>query len=176
METASAWLLAELSEAEAETFEQHYFACDACFARVQRLERTLAVLSSGLPLTLTRARRDALVARAPLPIVEVEPGQRALLRLSHAVPSGLWVMHFTEPSAVRVDLEARSSSGQVLMRLADVAFDAEQERVYMPCQIHYQARFGPQETTLVVALSAVDAGGTSRKLGEYFLDHELEPL
>ena len=54
--------------------------------------------------------------------------------------------------------------------------DAEQGRVYLPCQIHYQARFGPQETTLVVALSSVDASGGSRKLGEYFLDHEFESL
>jgi hypothetical protein len=176
LETAAAWLLGELSETEAEAFEQHYFVCDTCFARVQRLERTVAVLSASLPMTLTPARRDALVARGTVSVVEVEPGQRASLRLSHAAPSGLWVMHFAEPSVTRVDLEARRASGQVLMGLPDVAFDAEEGRVYMPCQIHYQARFGPQETTLVVSLSAVDASGGSRKLGEYFLDHEFESL
>jgi anti-sigma factor RsiW len=176
LETASAWLLGELSETEAEAFEEHYFACDACAARVQRLERTLAVLSRGLPFALTPARRDALLARGSLPAVDVAPGQRATLRLSRSAPAGLWVMSFTEPSVVRVDLEARSTSGQVLISLPDVAFDAERGRVYMPCQYHYQARFGPQESTLVVQLSSLDESGATRKLGEYFLEHEFESL
>jgi len=177
-ETASAWLLGELSdaEAEAEAFEQHYFGCDACFARVEQLERTLAVLTQGLPFTLTPARRDALLARVSLPLVDVEPGQRATLRLSHSAPSGLWVMHFAQPSVARVDLEARNANGQVVFGLSDVAFDAVQGRAYMPCQIHYQAIFGQQEPTLLVELCSVDVSGARRKLGEYILDHELDSL
>jgi hypothetical protein len=172
-ETAAAWLLGELAETEAEAFEQHYFECTACFESVQRLERTAQVLSVALPFTLTRARRDALVARTPLRSVSLQPGERATLQLSADEPAGLWVMCFTGPTVERVDLEARSASGQMLFGLADVAFDAEQGRVYMPCQIHYQYVF-PNASTLVVALSSPEAGGGARELGRYILDHHYD--
>jgi anti-sigma factor RsiW len=176
LEAVAAWLLSDSSEAEQEAFEEHYFGCQACWARVQRLERTLQVLSRGMPVTLTRARHDALVAREPLPMADVQPSGRATLRLSRVAPAGVWVMHFSEPSVARVDLQGRSSSGQVLFGLLDVAFDAEQRRVYMPCHLHYQHSFGGQDSTLVVELRAVDPGGAQRKLGEYILDHEFESL
>jgi anti-sigma factor RsiW len=172
-ETAAAWLIGQLSESESETFEQHYFECEACFERARRLERTLQVLTQGLPFTLTPPRREALLAQGPLQSVDVEPGQRALLHLSSNAPAALWVMHFAAPAVERVDLEARSSTDEKLFAVEDVAFDAEQSRVYMPCQLHYQHVF-PGESTLVITLTSRAPDGTARELGRYILDHRYD--
>jgi hypothetical protein len=171
-ETAAAWLQGELSDAQAEAFEQHYFECAACFERARRLEHTLLTLAECLPFTLTRARREALVARRALPVVDVKPGEQATLRLDAEQPAALWVMHFTASSVERVDLEARAIDGQLLLGLKDIACDLEQGRVYMPCQLHYRDNF-PGETTLVVRLTSPDLAGGERELGRYILDHQF---
>ncbi len=172
-ETAAAWLLAELPEAAAETFAEHYFECTPCWERMQRLERTLKVFADGLPFTLTPLRHQLLSARGNFPSVEVQPGKRATLHLSAAEPQACWIMRFAGPPVARVDLEASTLDGQRLFGLADVAYDAEHGCVYMPCQIHYQHAY-PGQSLLVIRLSSPDAAGGERELGRYFLDHQFD--
>ena len=133
----------------------------------------LAQLSCALPPALTPARHAAMLAERELPVVDVEPGQTATIRLSEQAPNGIWVMHFEPGSVERLDVAARTASGEPLFSMKDVPFDVERGHFYMPCSVHYRdiVEGMPRFT---VELSAVDLDGKSpRRLGEYVLDHEL---
>ena len=82
LETIAAWLLGELDSDETVRFEEHYFGCDACLARAERMERLIGEVATSLPLFLTETRRRRLEGERPgLPIVPVEPGGEGTIRL-----------------------------------------------------------------------------------------------
>jgi hypothetical protein len=172
LETIAAWALGELPEAESEAFEAHYFGCDRCFQRAAGVDRVLTQLRTSLPPALTAARHEALRAAQPeMPTVHVRPGEQATIRLGAGVPVGVWVMHCELHGVSRLDLEARSLTGEPLFAFADVPFDDERGEVLMPCHVHYRSL--EMDSSFVTRLLQHEAG-TSRILAEYRLNHEFE--
>lgn len=170
-ETAARWLLHELSEDEAQAFEEHYFGCDACLARVAAVERSRSLLQRTLPTILTPARRQEL-ERGPqaIPAVHVHAGERQLIRLGADAPIGFWVLHADLANAERVDLAVFDETGAPVISLRDVPFDAARGEVVLACQTHYRhLRPGTQIQAELTAHSADE----QRAVGRYVLDHEF---
>jgi hypothetical protein len=173
-QTLAQWVLGELSEAEGSSFEEHYFVCDTCLERAQGLMGMVERLRASLPSVLTAERRRRLEADVVgLSVVDVQPGQRAAMRLGRTLPLGIWVMHAPLERATRIDLEACAPEGHVLFTLEHVPFDKERGEVVLACQLHYRALHTPAE--LHVRLMANGPAGR-RPVGEYILDHEFESL
>jgi hypothetical protein len=174
LDALAEWALGEQTEADEEALEEHYFGCDACFARAQHMQRFVAQLRASLPPILTAERRQGLEARHPqLTRVHVQPGERATIRLGPAADVGFWVMHAPLQGVTRVDFEARSADGGLVFALSDVPFDRARGEVVLACQTHYRGLPGGSE--LRVQLVADEPTG-SRPLGEYVLDHQFESL
>ncbi len=175
LESVAAWLLEELPQSESALFEEHYFECDTCLGRADRLERLLEQLRSSLPPILTSGRRRAFGANYPrLPAVRVDGGQRATIHLGPRARMGLWLMQAPLGQVARVDFEARAPSGELLFALTDVPFDEQRGEVVLACQTHYRALAMPNE--LHVRLTATGPDGSRSPLGEYILNHEFESL
>ncbi len=174
LETIAAWVLGELPALAAEPFEEHLFGCVACTRNAERRERLVAQVAGALPYVLTPERRRGLALRHPrLVVVDVEPGQRGMLRLGKATSLGVWVLHVPLDAATRVDLEASAADGSALLSLPDVPFDAARGEVLLACHLHYGALPGGSE--MFVRLTATRTDG-ERPVGEYVLDHEFENL
>jgi hypothetical protein len=174
LETVVAWALDELSREPAEAFEEHYFGCEVCFRRAQRVHRLVAELDASLPPLLTKERRERLsLSRPALPAVRVRPGERATLRLGGPHEVALWVMDAPVANATRVDFEARDPQGELLFAHRDVPFDAERGEVVLACQVHYRAL--PISEKMLVRLRAFEQGGREH-VSEYLLDHEFDSV
>lgn len=172
LETIAGWWLGDLTEAEQGSFEAHYFGCQRCFERAAWLQRVHEQLVNGLPPLLTAARRAALAAARPtLPAIHVEPGQEGVLQLSQRAPIGLWVMHCELGGVSRLDIEARTVTGERMFAFSDVPFDAERGEVAMPCHVHYRAF--EMDPLMCTRLVSHEAGGL-RVLAEYRLNHQFE--
>lgn len=175
LELTAQWVLGDLPEAEARTFEHHYFECEYCFEQALRMQQLVEELQVRLPPELTLERRRRLEAARPyLPAVEVQPGERAQLRLAPSAEIGVWVMRAPLQQAARVDIEARDASGALFFALSDVPFDGRHDEVVLACQMHPRAATGCSE--LHVRLTATEPGGARRHLGDYVLDHLLEAV
>ena len=179
LETAAAWVLGEATDdadpSALERFEEHYFGCDLCLARIERVERVVELLRVSVPLVLTAPRRRELEALYPgMPAVNVDPGDRRMIRLGPKSPVGLWVMRAPLERTTRVDFEALDAQGVSMMTLKDAPFDAARGEVVLPCQWHYRVIGGPS-TELRVRLTLAEPGG-ARPVLEYILDHEFESL
>lgn len=174
LETCAAWSLDELSEAEGQAFEAHFFGCARCFAHAQRLQGLIASFRNAIPSFLTTERHQKLAAtRSSLPAVHVAPGDQATIRLGGDAPVAVWVMHAELSNVERVDFEARAADGSLLFAVPDVPFDRERGEVLLACQIHYRAL--PMGPGFVGKLSARQ-GSETRVLGEYGLNHVFESL
>ena len=172
LSTAAAWVLGELEPADEQAFEEHYFACAACEARVMQIQHVLRTLHQSLPPVLTVERRRALEGRhTTIQSVPVKPGERAVIHLGPSAPIGLWVMSADLSEASRVDFEGSSPDGEVFLSIADVPFDRERGEVVLACQEHYRNLPGPTE--MHVQLTATSADGTKRAT-DYVLDHRFE--
>lgn len=172
LERVAAWCLGELTEAEGQSFEEHYFSCDGCLEQAARMFGLLEQLRASLPPVLTAARRQALEAAQPrLQAVRVRAGERATLHMSAAAPVGVWLLQARLEHVTQVNLEARTADGALQFRLTDVPFDPSRGEVALACQLHYRALPGSAE--MLARLTAEDASG-ARLLGEYTLDHQFE--
>jgi putative zinc finger protein len=173
LETVAAWLLGELSDEEGAAFEEHYFGCEACFDRAERMQKLVLKLESALPPILTADRLVALeTRRGSLPTVHVQPGDSGTVRLGGENSMAVWVLHCELTGVTRVDFEARRETGEPFFDFQDVPFDVERGQVLLPCHLHYY-RARSAEPRFFVRLSARDSSG-SRPLGEYLLNHEFE--
>lgn len=172
LSSAVAWALGELEATDESAFEQHFFECTECEARLVGIQRLLATLRASLPPVLTEQRRVALEARHPgIQRVSVSPGGRGQIRLSPSAPLGLWLMLADFSDVTRVDFEGTSPDGNVLFSLPDVPFDRERGQVVLPCQEHY--RNLPVTAEMRVRLTATSSNGSKRST-EYLLDHLYE--
>jgi hypothetical protein len=164
--------LGELPEAEGERFEQHYFGCDRCFLRLDRVQRLLDKLDRSLPLALTVERRARLTAEMPeLQSIELAPEERATMHLSSERSVGIWVLRAPLESATRVDIELRPEGTDAPgINIPNVPFDAERGEVAMPCQVHFRAMQGGPHLEARLTVSS-DAG---KSVTRYFLDHVYE--
>lgn len=176
LETVAAWVLGESADdpGAAERFEEHYFVCDVCLGRAERLQRLIELLRASVPTVLTAERRRDLEALHPgLPAIQIEPGERATMRLGPSSELGIFLMRAPLAHATRVDLEATDAKGAALFALKDVPFDPARGEVALACQLHYRALPAPPE--LHVRLTVAEPGGP-RPVVEYILDHEFETV
>lgn len=174
LEIVAAWVLGEGESADVEGFEEHYFACDVCLERVERLQRTVELLRANLPALLTPERRRELEALRPrMPAIQVSPGERGRIRLGPLSEVGVFLMRAPLERATRVDFEARDANGAPLFAYEDVPFDAARGEVVLACQAHYRALPAPRE--LHVRLTIAEPDG-ARPAFEYILDHEFQTL
>lgn len=175
LETAAAWVLGELPEAEAERFEEHYFGCDSCFQRAMALEHARKQLATSLPPLLSVERHQALAAQRPLEVVHVEAGATGVIKLDSATVFGIWILHAPLEEVKRVDVEVRPEEGDFLFEFNDVPFDRERGQVLLACQLHYRTVPGGPRLNVRIT-GATDAAGREggRELARYILDHEFE--
>jgi hypothetical protein len=175
LEAAAAWVLGDteaVDPSSTEGFEEHYFGCDVCLARVERIQRLVDMLHASLPTLLTAERRRDLAARHPgMPAIGVEPGGRATMRLGPDARVGIWLLRAPLARARRVTFEARNALGAKVLELSDAPFDAARGEVVLACQVHFRVMPAPQE--LHVRLT-IDEPGGKRPVAEYVLDHQFE--
>jgi hypothetical protein len=171
-ETTLGFALGELAEAEADAFEQHYFGCDRCFARLDRVQRLLDRMRQSLPLALTPERRERLANEHPeVQALELEPGARATMHLTSERSVGIWVLHAPLERATRVDVVLRrQSDGAPVISMPNVPFDAERGQVALPCQLHFREVPNGQYLEAELTASSDDGKAVTR----YFLDHVYE--
>jgi len=166
LDVIAAFALDELDEPELKRFEEHYFECDACLRRAERMHTLVEQLRAAPPPVLTRARRQALEGRGVC-VIEVRPDERALLELGPSREIGVWLMQAPLADATRVDLEGRSPEGSVVFSFADVPFDAERGQVALLCHLHYRGLSSPELHVTMTAQARADEPRVTR----YVLDH-----
>ena len=173
LETVAAWLLGDLTDEEGSAFEEHYFGCEACFDRAERMQGLILKLETALAPILTANRLATLeTRRGSLPTVHVQPGESGTVRLGGTHSLAVWALHCELAGVTRVDFEAQRETGEALFTFRDVPFDAERGQVLLPCHVHYY-RVPSAPPRFFARLNARDSSG-SRPLGEYLLNHELE--
>lgn len=174
LDTIAQWALGDLEPAEVEAFQAHYLECDACLERALHMQRFIEELHVSLPPHLTVERRHRLeTRRAHASPVDVQPTERARMRLGPGAEVGCWILHAPLETAARVDLEARDAHGGLILALPDVPFDPKRGEVVLACQVHYRALPGPREMHVRLLASEAEA---DRDAGTYVLEHEFEPL
>ena len=171
LEIVAAWILGELSESEADAFEEHYFGCDVCLERAEGMERLVGQLGASVPFLLTPERRRALEPKCRT-TVPVEVGAEATIHLGPRAELGFWVMRAPLEQANTVDIEARDANGALLFAFEDVPFDRERGEVVLACQSHYRALHADGGAMRVRLMLTGDAG--KRPVGDYVLHHVFE--
>lgn len=170
LETVAAWAEGELPEAETRSFEEHWFGCDRCLERGERMVALVRFLRERTPVFLTRERRVALENERLLPSATVAPGQKGLLEFGGR-ETGLWILRADLSGVARVDCEF-VHEGTTLSSHPDIPFDVERGEVVIACRTHYQALAPARFTVRLFATTF----GSRTPLSEYFLDHEFPPL
>jgi hypothetical protein len=166
LDVIAAFALDELDEPELARFEEHYFECDACLRRAERMYALVAQLLAAPPPVLTAARRKTLEGRG-VRVVEVRPDERAQLELGPSGEIGVWLMQAPLADATRVDLEGRSPEGSLVFSFSDVPFDAERGQVALLCHLHYRGFSTPELHVTMKAQARTDQARVTR----YVLDH-----
>jgi hypothetical protein len=168
LDWVAAWALGELAEADSEAFEEHYFGCEQCSARARRMHETIDLVSRGLPIALTPARRSRAERDSRLVTVRVDPGQHAVMNVGSEHPYGIWVLRAPVAGARKVDVDARSTSGAPIFSVADAPFDEQRGEVVLLCSSHYRGI----DSQLHTRVTATDASG-AQTVTEYVLDHNF---
>jgi hypothetical protein len=168
LDVIAAFALDELAESELERFEHHYFECDVCLRRAERMHSLLAQLRAAPPPVLTAARRKQLEESAGgVRVVCVRPDERGLLELGPSAEVGVWLMQAPLADATRVDVEGRSAEGSIVFSFADVPFDPERGQVALLCHLHYRGLSSPELHVTVTA----QGRDTGARVTRYVLDH-----
>jgi len=164
----------DLLAAEADSLEEHVFACDACgrrLAGVARLAHGVAQVASrrgGLQMVLTPALVDRL-ARDGLRMrhYRIAPGQSVACTVGPEDDLLVTVLAADLRGVGRVDL-VMSMPGHEPVRLSDAPADFANGQVIVALSGDLARTFPAM--TLQTRLVAVDAGG-ERALAEYTFDH-----
>lgn len=173
IETVAAWALGELSTADHDVFEEHWFSCDTCVGRGERMLQLVRRTREILPFFLTRGRRAQLEAKERLITVPVAPGEHARIAFGPEGDTGIWVMRADLTGLERIDCEFVAPDGTPFLKLPDVPFDAERGELVLGCHQHYGELPFPHRFS--VRATAVDRHG-SHPIAEYFLDHTYDSV
>jgi Putative zinc-finger len=162
----------DLDQAATDAVEEHLFGCGACTAAAARVAAVTEALRAALPPVVTRARVESLRATG----VRVRenafsPGRREEVLFARDADllihrlAGLDLTH-----ADRVDLRMTSeSTGQLIVAVDGVPFDASEGTVLVACQRHYASL--PADTVMSVA---VHAPGRPPATATYTILHRFE--
>lgn len=170
LETVAAWSLGDLSEAENDAFEAHWFSCERCAARSEKMLALTRFLGQLTAFFLTGDRRKRLEAAGPLVAVEVPSGGTGRLSFGDR-DIALWILRADLAGVERVDCEF-VYEGTPFASFPDVPFDAERGELTLVCRTHYEA-VAPARFN--VRLTARTEAG-QKPLGEYVLDHVYHPV
>ena len=162
----------ELPEDEAASIDEHLFFCDYCAAASEGLARVIGSLRAEIPIVISGAHRDRLVAGGTrVNITSVEPGTdpsvRKSARFTPDVDLLLFALHADVSRADRVDVDVASPTGSPKYSLEGVPFDREKGEVLIACQRHFEGMF-PADPVFTVH---VVEGGEKRTVGEYVITH-----
>jgi hypothetical protein len=172
LDVLAAYCANELPETDAATLEDHYFACDLCLGRLERMRALVDRLEAMLPHVLTPDRRRRLEARGePLAVTHVAPGEHGTITLGRGTELGLWVMQAPLGAAEQVDFELHTQDGAPLLALADVPFDRERQEIVLACQSSYREL--SESAELVARIRMTDSAG-AHMVSEYFLDQVFD--
>jgi hypothetical protein len=165
------YLLGELSAEDEDQLEAHIFACGQCGAEAERLAGLATAIQRAIPPILTRSRFEALESAGVVSQVTVmQPGD--VTRVFFPPPGKALVLRLGGADlgqAQHLDVDLRTPTGETVVRLADVPFDAARGEVLVACQRHFAETF-PRD--LVFVLEDV-SGDARRSLAEYTVLHQL---
>lgn len=170
LEAVAAWTLGDLSGEEGEAFEAHWFACDDCRARSERMLVLVRFLNAMTPTFLTTARRELLEKAGPLPVTAVSPGQEGELRFA-GKDTGMWIFRMNLTGVDRVDCHFLHE-GTTFQSFPDVPFDAGRGEIALACRTHYQAVAPPRFSVRLTSTS----GGVTRPIAEYVVSHIFDAV
>lgn len=169
LETLVAIWTGELDEPEATSFCEHVFSCDACGARAERAVKLVGGLRELLPMVISAAHRDRLVAGGMrISLTPVQPGVTARARFTPEIDLLVHALEADLSGATRVDVEIVSSTGTPRLVFENVPFHRARGEVLIACQRHYEGMFNGDP---LFQLHAVEAG-VRRYIGEYQVVHE----
>jgi hypothetical protein len=160
--------------ADAESVEDHLFACDDCADASEQLDRLIGSLLYLVPPVLTRGLRDRLEGRG-LKILDMvfEAGARGEAYFAADLDVLVFALRAELANAQRVDLDVLDGTGQVHFAFTHVPFDAVRGEVLVACQQHF--RDYPATGDPEFLIYTVEAG-TRRRVGSYVIKHVWPPL
>jgi hypothetical protein len=169
LETLAALWSGELGEPEATSFCEHIFLCDVCAARAERAATLVAGLRELLPMVISAAHRDRLVAGGMrISVTPVQPGVKGRARFAPDVDLLVHALEADLSSATRVDVEIASPTGASRLVFENVPFDRARGEILIACQRHYEGMFDGDPVFQVHAVEA----GARRHVGEYCVVHD----
>jgi hypothetical protein len=159
---------------DAESVEDHLFACDHCAAQSAQLDRLIGSLLHLVPPVLTRGLRDRLEERG-LKILDMafDAGARGEAFFAADLDLMVFALRAELANAQRVDLDVLDGTGHVQFAFTAVPFDPVRGEVLVACQQHF--RDYPGEGDPEFRIYAVQAG-TRRQVGSYVIKHVWPPL
>jgi hypothetical protein len=170
-ERLAAYWLGELEQTEADTIEEHAFACDACAAALSKTAAVIAGVRAVLPPVISGARLRALHASTPsLKEVQVPAGGSATVEFGPGDQAFALHLQADLARVERVDFRIEVPDGPTTVELAGVPFDAETGTVIVLCQRHFMAPGKPR--LLHMRLRTLRDGEWSES-GPYAIDHVL---
>jgi hypothetical protein len=160
--------------ADAESVEDHLFACDDCAAQSAQLDRLVGSLLHLVPPVLTRGLRDRLEARG-FKILDMafEAGAQGEAFFAADLDLLVFALRAELANAQRVDLDVLDGTGHVHFAFTGVPFDPVRGEVLVACQQHFRDYEGEGDPEFRVY--AVEAGAR-RHVGSYVIKHVWPPL
>ena len=167
-----AYFAGDLDAAGGAALEEHLFACRACAAQAARVASVTETLRAMIPPVVTRAE----IARLRSKGMRVRdsafgPGERRGAHFPRDLD--LLVFHLTGldlPQGARVGMTMHDeASGQRLVSMDDVPYDAGSGELLLCCQRHYAAL--PPDVVVDVK---VEAPGADRRETRYTIQHTFE--
>lgn len=170
LETIGGWSVGELSAADNEAFEEHWFSCERCLPKSERMLALVAFLRTMTPTFLTPSRRQQLEAAGPLPVVPIAVGGEGELHFDGR-ERGMWVFRAELSGIDRVDADFLDE-GAKFKSFVDVPFDAGRGEIALACRTQYRV-MGPARFT--VRLTGTAAGET-KPIGDYVVHHFFDAV
>lgn len=171
-ETLVALWAGELEESEAAAVDEHVFGCDPCSAAVESIASIVGALRETIPVVISHAHRDRLIAsgqRVDVTVVSPTPDRSATetARFRPDVDLLVFALRADLADADRVDVKLVGQTGTPEMVLEDVPFDRASGEVLICCQRHFEGMFEGDPVFSVQSMKA----GQRKPLGEYIVAH-----
>jgi hypothetical protein len=169
LETVAALWAGELGEPDATSFCEHIFSCDVCAARAERTAKLVGGLRALVPMVISAAHRDRLVAGGMrIHVTPVRAGVDGRARFAPDVDLLVHALAADLSAATRVDVEIVGPTGAPSLVFENVPFDRARGEVLIACQRHYEGMFDGDPLFQVHAVEAE----ARRQVGQYRVVHE----
>jgi hypothetical protein len=168
-ETLVALWAGELGDLDAASIDEHIFGCEVCSAASDRLAGVVGGLRESIPIVISHAHRDRLLAQGTrVQVTPVELNVTARARFGPDVDLMVWALRGDLSRAERVDVAIVSPTGTPRVELENVPFDRERGEVLIACQRHFEGMFPGDPVFQVHAVE----GGERSPVGDFVVVHE----